>query len=102
MKYSKIEHRLLVYFSCFTVCSEYKKKALKMTSQLIIFRAFFRPPDPKSEKNLVNQLIKQSGLIIYDSRFVVRSSPIMADIASLYAFIHYVPIYGIKLSQITT
>ena len=32
-----------------------KKKALKMTSQLVIFRAylfiFFRPPDPKSEKN---------------------------------------------------
>ena len=29
-----------------------KKKALKMTSQLVIFRAFFffRPPDPKSEK----------------------------------------------------
>ena len=31
-----------------------KKKALKMTSQLVIFRAFlfifFRPPNPKSEK----------------------------------------------------
>ena len=26
----------------------------------------------------------------------------MADIASVYAFIRYVPIYGIKLSQITT
>ena len=23
---------------------------MKMTSQLVIFRAFFRPPDPKSEK----------------------------------------------------
>ena len=35
-----------------------KKKTLKMTSQLVIFRAFFfRPPDPKSEKNPVNQLI---------------------------------------------
>ena len=43
------------------------KKALKMTSQLVIFRAFFsfffRPPDPKSEKKiLVKQLIKKSGL----------------------------------------
>ena len=34
-----------------------------MTSQLVNFRAFFRPPplppDPKSEKNPVNQLIKR-------------------------------------------
>ena len=34
-----------------------------MTSQLVIFRAFlfifFRPPDPKSEKNPVNHLIKK-------------------------------------------
>ena len=39
-----------------------KKKILKMTSQLVIFRAFFfffRPSDPKSEKNPVNQLIKK-------------------------------------------
>ena len=43
-----------------------KKKALKMTSQLVIFRAFLfiffhppLPPDPKSEKNPVNQLIKK-------------------------------------------
>ena len=41
-----------------------KKKALKMTSQLVIFRAFlfifFRPPDPRSEKKFpVNQLIKK-------------------------------------------
>ena len=38
-----------------TVCSGdiKKKRALKMTSQLVIFRAFFsffRPTDPKSEK----------------------------------------------------
>ena len=41
-----------------------KKKALKMTSQLVIFRAFlfifFRPSDPKSEKKIpVIQLIKK-------------------------------------------
>ena len=39
-----------------------KKKALKITSKLVIFRAFlsfFSSPDPKSEKNAVNQLIKQ-------------------------------------------
>ena len=40
-----------------------KKKALKMTSQLVIFRDFlfiFLSPDPKSEKkNPVNQLIKK-------------------------------------------
>ena len=37
------------------------KKALKMTSQLVIFRAFFfRPLDPRSEKEIpVNQLIKK-------------------------------------------
>ena len=38
-----------------------------MTSQLVIFRAFFfffPDPDPKSEKKIpVNQLIKKSGLI---------------------------------------
>ena len=29
------------------------KKALKMTSQLVIFRVFFGPhPDPKSEKQI--------------------------------------------------
>ena len=30
-----------------------------MTSQLVIFRVFFPFPDPKSEKNSVNQLIKK-------------------------------------------
>ena len=30
-----------------------------MTSQLVIFIAFFSSPDPKSEKNPVNQLIKK-------------------------------------------
>ena len=61
MKYLKI------YLTSFTVFMEIlkkkKKKALKMTSQLVIFRAFlfifFRPHDPRSEKNPVNQLIKE-------------------------------------------
>ena len=56
--------------------SENEIKALKMTSQLVIFRAFqlvifraffffFPSPDPKSEKkNPVNQLIKKSGLTL--------------------------------------
>ena len=38
-----------------------------MTSQLVIFRAFFiflRPSDPKSEKNPLNQLKTYSGLSI--------------------------------------
>ena len=42
-----------------------EKKALKMTSQLVIFRAYFsRPPDPKSEMFFfsINQIIKNSGL----------------------------------------
>ena len=47
-----------------------KKKTLKMTShygsQLVIFRAFFRLPDPKSEKKIpVNQLIKKLALISF-------------------------------------
>ena len=52
MKYLKIEYRLLVYFTSFTVCSgdikkkkKTKKNSLKTTSQL--FRAFFSiPPTP--------------------------------------------------------
>ena len=36
-----------------------KNKALKMTSQLVIFRVFSVPPDSKSEKNPVNQLMKK-------------------------------------------
>ena len=55
MEYLKIYYRLLVYLTSFTVGSgdiKKKKKALKMTSQLVIFRAFFRPPDPKSEKKI--------------------------------------------------
>ena len=53
MKYLKI------YLTSFTVFLEIlkkstEKKALKMTNQLVIFRAFlfifFRPPDPRSEK----------------------------------------------------
>ena len=39
------------------------KKALRMTSQLVIFRAFFRPPTINLKKIPVNQLIKKSGLI---------------------------------------
>ena len=49
MKYLKIEYRLLVYLTSFTVSSGDIKKSLKMTSQMVIFRAFFRPHDPKSE-----------------------------------------------------
>ena len=51
----KNSYRLLVYFTSFTVCSEdikkKKKKILKMTSQLVIFRAFFfiSSPYPKSD-----------------------------------------------------
>ena len=54
MKYLKIKYRLLVYFTNLTVCSgdikKELKKALKMTSQLVIlkktsqlviFRGFF-------------------------------------------------------------
>ena len=63
IKYLKIK----VYLTCFTVVvfsgdiKKKKKKNLKMTSQLVIFRAFFfRPPDPESEKKIpVNQLIKK-------------------------------------------
>ena len=55
MKYLKMEYKLLVYLTSFTVFSGYIKKALKMTNQLVIFRAFFVPPpplDPKSEKKI--------------------------------------------------
>ena len=51
-------YRLLVYFTSLTICSgdikkksaenrekKKEKKALKMTSQLVIFRAFFPVPD---------------------------------------------------------
>ena len=56
---------MLVYFTSFTTVSEDirknalkkekkpLKKALKMSSQLVIFRVifwYFRPPDPESEK----------------------------------------------------
>ena len=44
----------------------YKKKALKITSQLVILRAFFiRPPNPKSEnKNPVNQLVDKKNPVL--------------------------------------
>ena len=56
-----------------------KKKALKMTSQLVIFRTFSPPPpplpDPKSEKkNPVNQLIKKI-LALLNSQLKFRSAP---------------------------
>ena len=62
MKYVKISYRMLVNFTSFTVFSgNIKKKNLKMTSQLVIFRAFLSPT-----LNLnffpVNQLIKDSSL----------------------------------------
>ena len=53
MNYLKISYRLMVYLTSFTVCSgdyqrkkkaendQSKKKALKMTSQLVLFRAYF-------------------------------------------------------------
>ena len=54
-------YRLLFYFTNLTV--EILIIALKMTSQLVIselFYLFFLPsPDPKSEKNPVNQQIKK-------------------------------------------
>ena len=69
MKYLKILYRLLVV-TLLVYCffpedikkkSSEKNKALKMTSQLVIFRAFFlfffRPLDPKTDFFLpVNQL----------------------------------------------
>ena len=61
-----------ILYCWFTVCSgdflkisseNTIKNALKMTSQLVIFRAFFHffsSPDPKPEKKIpVNQLIKK-------------------------------------------
>ena len=61
--------------SSFAVCSGDIKKAKKKkkssendqsTSQFRSFISFlFRPPDPKSEKKTVNQLIKKSGLTYY-------------------------------------
>ena len=49
-----------IYFTSFTVFfsgdikKSSEKKNLKITSQLVIFRAFFffRPPNPKSEKKI--------------------------------------------------
>ena len=67
MKYIKITLLVLLIFWRYSRKKRkkkaLKKKALKMTSQLVIFRAFylfFRPPDPRSEKkNPVYQLIKK-------------------------------------------
>ena len=60
----------MVYFTSYTVCSgdikkgksseNEKKKALKRTSQLVIFRAFFSPPHPKSEKKSRNSTNKKN------------------------------------------
>ena len=65
MQNLNIKYRLLVnyLFWRYKKSSENEKKTLKMISKLVIFRAFFffSLPDPKSEKNPVNQL-KQSGL----------------------------------------
>ena len=71
MKYLKIYYRLLIYLTCFTgfsgnIKKKLCKKALKMTSQLVIFKAFFFAPLPPTlnlkKKIPVNQLIKKSGL----------------------------------------
>ena len=81
MKFLKILYRLLVYLTSFTVFlwrfkkKKAGKKTLKMTSQLVIYRAFFFPPPPppppppphthththpiSEKKNPVNQLIKK-------------------------------------------
>ena len=55
MKYLKIYYRLLVYLTCFTVFWRNQiKKALKMTSQLVIFKSLFiRPPNLLSEKKIL-------------------------------------------------
>ena len=39
------------------------------------FRVFFRPPDPKSEKNLVNQLIKVSSAYLQQSVDISLEAP---------------------------
>ena len=65
MKYLKITLLVLLFF--LEILKKKKKnsekKDLKMTRQLVIFRAFlfyFSSPDPRSEKkNPVNQLIKK-------------------------------------------
>ena len=74
MKYLKIYYRLLVYLTSFTVCSGAIKNALKMTRQLVFFRAFLFIPDPKSEKKFpVNQLIKNSGHITYQAKTIMAN-----------------------------
>ena len=40
------------------------KKALKMTSQLVVLRSFFHPQTLNLKRIPVNQLIKNSGLTI--------------------------------------
>ena len=69
MKYLNIQYRLLVFTLLILLffsgdIKKLWKKALEMTIQLVIFRAFIRPLDPKSETNPLNQLTKQSGLRI--------------------------------------
>ena len=60
MKYLKILYILLIYFTCFTVCSGDIKKNSENDQSAGHFQSFFPSPDPKSErKNPVNQLMKR-------------------------------------------
>ena len=60
MNYLKIKYRLLVYLTSFTVCSEDIKKSSENDQSTGHFKSFlFFVPDPKSEKNPVNQQIKK-------------------------------------------
>ena len=63
MKYLKITLLVLLFSGDINGKKALKKKALKMTSQLAIFRAFlfifFVPPNLDLKKNPVNQLIKK-------------------------------------------
>ena len=74
MKYIKIKYRLLVYLTSFTVFSrdikksskKKKKKALKMTSYLVIFRAFLFY---KKNLALPNQLLGNFVFVFIFSLF---------------------------------
>ena len=65
---------MLVFFTSLTVCSgdNNNKKALKMKKKKKLWKwpvnwsfseLIFHPPNPKSKKNPVNQLIKKSSLM---------------------------------------
>ena len=66
LKYLKINTEcwltLLVLLFVLEIVKKTTKKSLKMTSKLVIFRAFFVPKTLNLKKNPVNQLIKSSDL----------------------------------------